>query len=82
MSLSKFVDKQMRVVATKVVKKHWDFEAYWALKVTLAVSGFDKPAPDVVVVTDFGTFRLTLYKFVTADLALSGIIILLMLACI
>ena len=47
--------------------------------VTLAVRGSDKPARDVVVVTDFGTFHLTLYKFVTADVALSGIIIFLLL---
>ena len=62
------------------MEKHWDLEADWALQVTLAVGGIDKPARDVVVVTDFGTFRFTLYKLVTADVAPSGIIIFLLLA--
>ena len=79
-SLSELVDNQMRVVATEVVKKHWDLEAYRALQVTLAVSGADKPARDVVVVTDLGTLRFTLYELVTADVAPSGIIIFLLLS--
>ena len=70
----------MRIVSTKVVEEHWDFEADRALQVTLAVSGADKPARDVVVVTDFGTLCFTLYKLVTADVAPSGIIIFLLLA--
>ena len=44
------------------------------------MGGADKPASDVVVVTDIGTLRFTLYKFVTADVASSGIVILLLLA--
>ena len=70
----------MRIVATKVVTEHWNLKAYRALQVTLAVSGDDKPARDVIVVTDIGTLRFTLYELVTADVALSGIIIFLLLA--
>ena len=70
----------MRIVSTEVVDKHWYRKADWALQVTLAVGGIDKSARDVVVVTDFGTFRFTLYKLVTADVAPSGIIIFLLLA--
>ena len=70
----------MRIVATEVVKEHWTLNAYRALQVTLAVGGADKPARDVIVVTDFGTLRFTLYKLVTADVASSGIIIFLLLA--
>ena len=62
------------------MKKHWDLEADRALQVTLSVSSADKPARDVVVVKDFGTFRFTLYDFMTADVAPSGIIIFFLLA--
>ena len=44
------------------------------------MGGADKQARDVVVVTDFGTLRFTLYKLATADVAPSGIIIFLLLA--
>ena len=70
----------MRIVATKVVEKHWYLKAYRALQVTLAVGGADKPASNVVMVTDFGTLRFILYKLVTADVAPSGIIIFFLLA--
>ena len=70
----------MRIVATKVVEEYWDFEAYLALQVTLALGGDDKPAHDVVVVTDFWTLCLAVYKLVTANVAPSGIIIILLLA--
>ena len=70
----------MFIVSREVVKKHRDLEAYRAFQVTLEVRGADKPASDVVVVTDFGTLRFTLNKLVTADVASSGIIIFLLLA--
>ena len=70
----------MRIVATKIVKEYLDLETDRALKVTLAVSSADKPACDVVVITDFGTLRFTLYKLLTADLVLSCIIIFILLA--
>ena len=70
----------MRIVATEVVKKHWNLEADKALQVTLAVGGADKPACDVVVVTDVKTFRFTLNELMAADVAPSGIIIFLLLA--
>ena len=69
----------MRIVSTKVVEEHWDYDDDRALQVTLSVGGADKPARDVVMVTDFWTFRFTLYKLVTADVAPSGIIIFLLL---
>ena len=72
------VDDQVRIVGTKVVEKHWDFETDRALQVALAVGGADKPACDVVVVTDFGDLSFALYKLVTADVAPSSIIILLL----
>ena len=40
----------------------WDLEADRALQVTLAMGGADKAAGYVVVVSNFGTPRLTLYK--------------------
>ena len=61
-------------------KKHWDLEADRTLQVTLAVGSVDKPARYVVVISEFGTPRLTLYKLVSADVAPAGIIILLLLA--
>ena len=70
----------MSIVATEVVEKHWDLETDWALQVTLAVGSADKPARDVVVVTDLGTLRFTFYKLVTAYVAPRGIIIFLLLA--
>ena len=79
-SLSQLVDYKMCIVSTEVVKTHRDLEAYRAFQVTLAVGGDDKPASDVVVVTDFGTLRFILYKLMTADVASSGIIIFLLLA--
>ena len=69
----------MRIVATKVVEKHRDFETDRALQVTLALGGADKLASDVVVVTDLGTLRFTFYKLVTADVAPSCSIIFLLL---
>ena len=70
----------MRIVATKFVEEYWNFETDRALQVTLAVSCADKPARDVIVVTEFGAFRFTLFKLVTADVAPSCIIIFLLLA--
>ena len=80
MSRAELMDDQVRIVATEVVEENRDFETDRALQVTLAVGGADKPARDVVVVTDFGSLRLALYKLVTADVASSGIIILLLLS--
>ena len=79
-SLSNLVNDKVCIVATEVVEEHWDFEAYRTLQVTLAVSSSDKPACNVVVVTDFGTLCLTLNELVTADVAPCGIIIFLLLA--
>ena len=79
-SLFKLVDDKVCILATKVVQEHLDFEAYQTLQVTLTLSSDDKPACNVVVVTDFGTLRLTFNKLVTADVAKCGIIILLLLA--
>ena len=79
-SLSELVDDQVRIVTTEVVEEHRDFEADRALQVALAVGNADKPARDVVVVTNFGTLRVTLYELVTADVATSGIIIFILLA--
>ena len=62
------------------MEEYWDFETDRALQVTLTVSCADKPARNVVVVTDFRTLRLTLYKLVMADVAPSDIIIFLLLA--
>ena len=70
----------MRFVATKIVEKYWDLETDWVLQVTLAVGCADKPACDVVMATDFGTLRFTFNKLVTADVALSCIIIFIFLA--
>ena len=70
----------MRIVATEVLKEHQNLKAYRALQVTLAVGGADKPARDVIVVTNLGTLRFTLYELVTDDVASSGIIIFLLLA--
>ena len=70
----------MRIVATEVLKKHWDLEADRALQVTLAVGSADKPASHLVVVTDFGTFCFSLYELVTANVEPSGIMIFLLLA--
>ena len=70
----------MRIVATEVVDKHRDLEADRALKVTIAVESADKRASDVVVVTDIGTVRCTIYDLVTAYVAPRGIIIFLLLA--
>ena len=70
----------MRIVATKFVEEYWDLETDRALQTTLAVSCANKPARDVVVVTDLGTFCFTLYKLVTADVALSYIFIFILLA--
>ena len=70
----------MSIVATDVVEEYWDLETDRALQVTLAVRCADKPARDLVVVTDFGTLRFTIYKLVTADVAPSCIIIFLELA--
>ena len=74
------MNDQVCIVATEVVTEHWDFKAYWKLQIKLAVSSVDKPACDVVEITDLGTLRLTLNKLVTADVAPSDIIILLLLA--
>ena len=65
----------MRILATEVVNKHWNFEAFQALQVTLAMASAYKPARDMVVVTKFGTLCVILYKLVTADVSPSGIII-------
>ena len=46
----------------------------------MAVSSADKSTSNVIVVTDFGTFRFTLYKLVTANVAPSCIIIFFLLA--
>ena len=70
----------MRILSTEVVKEHWNHETDRAFQVTLAVSGADKPALDVFVVTDVKTLRFTLYKLATADVAPIGIIIFLLLA--
>ena len=79
-SLSELVNDKMRIVATEVVEEHWNLETDRALQVALAVGGADKPARDVVVVTDFGTLRFTFYELVTADVAPSSIIIFFLLA--
>ena len=79
-SLSKLVNDEMCILLSEVVKDYWDFEAYQTLQVTEEVSSADKPACDVVVVTGFGTLRLTFNKRVTADVAASSIIILFLLA--
>ena len=42
--------------------------------------GADELACDMVVVSDFRTFRFTFYELVTADIAPSGIIVFLLLA--
>ena len=70
----------MRIVSTKVVKEHWYFEADWALLVTLAVGGANKPLRDMVVVTDFRILCIAFYKLVTADVAPRCINIFLLLA--
>ena len=70
----------MCIVATEVVEEHRDFEAYWTLQVTLAVGSADKPARNVVVVSDFGALSLTFYKLVSANVSPRGIIIFLLLA--
>ena len=44
------------------------------------MGGDDKPARDVIVVTNFGTLSFTLYKLGTADVAPCGIFIFLLLA--
>ena len=62
------------------MEEHWDLEADRSTQVTLAVGSADKPARDVVVVTDFGALCFILFKLVTADVAPSGIIIFLLLA--
>ena len=79
-SLSKLVDDQVRILAREVVEKHWDLKADRALQVTLAVGDADKPACDVVVVSDFGALCLTFYKLVSVNVAPRGITILLVLA--
>ena len=76
MPRSELVDNKVHIETTEVVEEHWDFEAYWALQVTLAVDSGDKPARYLVVVSDYGTARLTLYELVSADVAPGGIIIL------
>ena len=62
------------------MEEHRNFEADRALQVTLTVGGADKPPRDMVVIKDFGTFRLAFYELVTADVASRGIIIFLLLA--
>ena len=79
-SLSELVDDKVCIVYTEVMEEHWDCETYRALQVTLPVGSADKPARDVVVVTDFEILCPTLYELVTADVAPSGIIIFLLLA--
>ena len=78
-SFSKLVNDNVCIVATEDVEEHWDFEACRTLQITPAVSSADKPACDVIVVTDFGTLRFTLNKLVMADVAFSGIIIFILL---
>ena len=70
----------MFIVATEVVEKYWDLEDDRALQVTLAVGSANKPARDMVVVSDFWTLRFSLFELVTADVAPSNIIIFLLLA--
>ena len=70
----------MRIVTTEVAEKHWDFKAYRALKIALAVGSADKPARGVIVVTDIGTLRLAFYILVTANVAARRIIIFVILA--
>ena len=79
-SLSKFVYDQMRIVATKVMEEHWDFDADPALQIALAVGSADQPARDVLVVMDFGALGLALYDLVTANVAAGRIIIFVLLA--
>ena len=62
------------------MEEHWDLEADRALQVSLAMGGANKPARYVVVFSDFGTPRFTLYELVSADVAPRVIIILLLLA--
>ena len=79
-SLSKLVDNQVRIVATKVVEDHWNFNTDQALQVTSVVGGADKPACNVVMVTEFGATSITFFKLVSADVSPRGIIIFLLLA--
>ena len=60
--------------------KHRNFKAHKALQVTLTVSSANKPARDIVVVSNLRTLRFTLYELVTANVTLSGIIVFLLLA--
>ena len=79
-SHSKLVDDQVRIVATKVVQEAWNYNAEWALQVTLAVGGVYKPARNVIVISDFGAFSLTFYTHVSVDVAPRDIIIFFLLA--
>ena len=62
------------------MKENWDLEANLALQISLAVNGEDKPTRYVVMVSVFKARSLTLYKLVSADVAMRSIIILLLLA--
>ena len=77
--LLKLVDDQACIVPTKVVNKHRYFEAHKALNVTLAVGSSNKPACDMVVISDFMNHRFTLIERVTANVAPSNIIIFFLL---
>ena len=70
----------MRIVATKVGEEYWNFETDQMRQVTQTVSCAVKPACDVVMVTDFGPLRFTLYEPVMEDVALSCTILFILRA--
>ena len=79
-SLSKLVDDQVRFLDTKVVDIHCNHRADRAFQITLAVGAADKPARNVVVVSEFGPLSLNFYKLVSANVEPRNIIIFLLLA--
>ena len=55
------MDDKVRVVPSEVVEKHGDLVIYSSLEIAMPVSDADEMARNVVVVTDFRSFRIFVF---------------------
>ena len=74
------MDDKVRVVPAEVVEKHGDLVIYSSLEFAMPVSGADEMARNVVVVTDFRSFRIFVsQKRLAKNVALNRIVVLFLL---
>ena len=76
-SFAELVYDQVRVVSTKVVEEDWDSETDWTFQVAMSMSGAEKESRDVIVVSDLWPFQIVFLEWVSANVALRRVLVLL-----